>query len=80
VKHTLTLLTGLLLGPLPASATPPIITWGSDPLRPDEPVLLQGEGFGDDCVIGAVLSRDAFDDVAQPVLEAVPNIALRIEQ
>jgi len=43
-------------------------------------VLLQGEGFGDDCVIGAVLSRDAFDDVAQPVLEAVPNIALRIEQ
>lgn len=51
MKYTLALLSGLLLGPLPTNATPPIITWGSDPVRPDETVLLQGEGFGDDCVI-----------------------------
>lgn len=45
------LLTLALLSPLPASGAVPAITWTSDPVRPDETVLLLGDGFGDDCIV-----------------------------
>ncbi len=66
MKHTLILLTGLLLGPLPARAAPPVITWGSDPVRRDETVLLQGEGFGNNCVIELGRLPDSEPAVPQP--------------
>lgn len=41
----------LLIAPVPAIADAPVITWASDPVRPDETVVLFGEGFSGDCVV-----------------------------
>lgn len=49
VRHAV--FVALLLVPLTANAGPPIITWASDPVRPDETVVLIGEGFGGESTV-----------------------------
>src|ERR1700676_619013 len=53
MKRMLFLFAALLLAPLTAlhAATPPQIIWASDPVLPDEAILVIGEGFGHDCAI-----------------------------
>ena len=54
MSHTIHLLAALLLAPLvavSAVAASPQIIWASDPVRPDETVLLRGGGFGTQPVV-----------------------------
>lgn len=71
--------TALLLAPLAAlqAAPPPVITWASDPVRPDETILLQGDAFGGACLVELgrfpdFLSASPRTDALAPVKEWVP--------
>ncbi|HEY3322407.1 MAG TPA: hypothetical protein VGP72_18235 [Planctomycetota bacterium] len=49
MKHIALLV--LVVSTIATAAQPPVITWASDPVRPDETVLLRGGGFGTQPVV-----------------------------
>jgi len=52
--------------PAARAATPPVITWASDPVRPDETVLLRGDGFGPQPVVEFARLEDGDPAAANP--------------
>lgn len=75
MKRTLSALTGLLLPSLAAihaaDKTPQIIQ-ASDPVRPDETVLVIGEGFGNGCTVE--LGPLADGPITQPQTNLIPTV------
>ncbi len=63
--------------PTRADAAPPAIVWASDPVRPDETVLLQGDGFRTNSVIE--LSRLPDSPVTTPKPEVITDSWRRVE-
>jgi len=81
IRHAAPLLALLSLAPLvalPAVAASPQITWASDPVRPDETVLLRGGGFGPQPVVEFARLDDG--DPAAPHQAALAWVKLPVLQ